>query len=251
MPLAARAAGENLIAYRAEFVACPKTSLAAEPLGADDKALFLRPKDGLVSVSTRVAHLARRIAARTADRRIALEALWNWTLDSMLIGVIHYDEIDWSLPMDWTLENRWMDCQLGSALLVSLCRALSIPARIVGGTLLYPLAPTHHFWMEAWLDESGWVPFDLLSWDLSAGGRDAAWRNHFAGKLDHRMKTQCFPHRITGPVGVKMPDRWFILTQSLNEGIRITLNDADSGAFVYEDEISVYPSMVNAGPLEP
>jgi hypothetical protein len=126
---------------------------------------------------------------------------------------------------------------MGAALLASLCRARGIPARIVSGYMLYPLAPSYHFWAEIWLNQ--WVPFDLLSWDLSSGGRDTAWRGIFAGSLDYRMTVQRLPRQFVGPMSVKLPRRWHVLTQALPDGMRIGVHDIASGELAYSDDISV------------
>jgi len=103
---------------------------------------------------------------------------------------IHYDQLDPVCPADWALKQGWYDCQLGSALLVALCRARQIPARMVSGYVLQVTAPTYHTWLEAWIDGRGWVPFDLASWDLSVCDRDERWRHYYFGCLDHRMAVQ-------------------------------------------------------------
>jgi hypothetical protein len=83
------------------------------------------------------------------------------------------------------------------------------------------------------------VPFDLLSWDLSSGGRDGAWRGIFAGKLDYRMTVQRLPRYFVGPMSVRLPRRWHVLTQALKDGIRMGIHDIDSGALAFSDDISV------------
>jgi hypothetical protein len=151
-------------------------------------------------------------------------------------------------PCDWVLDSGWYDCQLGAALLAALCRARGIPARIVGGHFLFPLFPTKHFWAEVWIDWCGWLPFDLVSWQLSAAGRDREWRNHFAARIDYRMATQCLPLQFTGSMSVRLPAAWHILQFWKDGELEIPMLKLD-GALLFSDRIRVWP--VGANPKIP
>jgi hypothetical protein len=216
---------------------------------AGERELWTRPREGLIHVSATVAALAQTLASgETKPFRQAMR-LWRWVNDNLLMGAIAYDEIDPAAPMDWLLRRRWMDCQLGAALLASLARALGLPARLHAGHFAYAIAPCQHYWAELWLEPLGWQPFDLFSWNLSAGGRDPEWRDHFAGRLEPRLTSQLMPRLVTGPVGEAMPQRWYAATVAAEGGIRTSIEDAATGAVAFEDLVSVaYPS-VNASPL--
>jgi hypothetical protein len=162
-------------------------------------------------------------------------------LDRLTCGVVHYDQLDVMPATDWVLETGWFDCQLGSALLVALCRAKGIPARIVSGYLLYAPSPSPHFWAEVWVEGRGWVPLDTLCSDLSARGRDRPWRDYFAGQLDYRMKTQCFPRLFNSSPTFRLPPAWHLLVRPEGEGAEIGFFANDSGSLVYRDRISVRP----------
>jgi hypothetical protein len=161
-------------------------------------------------------------------------------LDRMMCGAMRYSDLTGQAPVDWVLENGWCDCQLGAALLISLCRARGIPARLVGGHLLYRLAPTNHFWPEVWIDGQGWRPYDLLSWDLSQGGRDPDWRDRFAGQVDARIVTQRFPLAFTGPMSVRFPAAWqMVQSRSKDGGIDVGYRDVEQGSLIYNDHVVV------------
>lgn len=69
------------------------------------------------------------------------------------------------------------DCSEYADLFVALCRALDIPARVITGYAMRPddVAPKHH-WVEVYLQEYGWVPFDPSRGDLqSAAARTRAF----------------------------------------------------------------------------
>jgi hypothetical protein len=157
----------------------------------------------------------------------------------MTCGVVSYDQLDPARPLDWVLERGWFDCQLGAALIVAVCRARGVPARLAGGYLLYPTAPAVHYWAEVWLEDCGWAPFDLLTWGLSRGGRDRLWRDHFFGRLDHRMTTQRLPRLFSGAGSVRLPNAWRILARGADEGIQADLYDARSGELTYQEFVAV------------
>jgi hypothetical protein len=235
--LGAPEAGHITLGYRASFTAHPYVPAGGSTLDAAEAELYTRPAEGLIRVTPRVDALAAELAGGREYPAGAVRAFWDYLMDRMRCGAVHYHDIDMARPMDWLLDRGWYDCETGAALLASLCRARGIPARIVSGYVLYPLAPTYHFWAEIWLE--GWVPFDLLSWDLSGGGRDHAWRDVFAGALDYRMPVQRLPRHFTGPMSVRLPARWHILTRALPEGIRIGIHDMASGEAAFSDDVSV------------
>jgi hypothetical protein len=226
------------------FTATARPADIAPPegdLAASEKDIYLRAQDGLIRGTPRILALARTLAGPASAPWNSLRSFWNYMLDELSSGAVHYDQVDARAPGDWVLESGWYDCQLGSALFVSLCRARGIPARIISGHFLYRLAPTRHYWAEAWIDGRGWLPFDLTCWDLSAGGRDPGWRDHFAGSIDYRMVTQCLPKFFTGSMSVQLPAAWHMLQARCDQGVDISMVALD-GRLSYRDRISVLPT---------
>jgi hypothetical protein len=225
------------------FTATPRPADIAPPEGyldASEKEIYLRPRDGLIRTTPRILALARTLAGPTSAPWNSIRSFWNYMLDELSFGALHYDQIDARAPGDWVLDSGWHDCVLGSALFVSLCRARGIPARIISGHFLYRLAPHRHYWAEAWVDGGGWLPFDLMCWDLSAGGQDPKWRDHFAGSIDYRMVTQCFPKSFTGSMSVQLPAAWHMLQARCDQGVEISIVGLD-GRLSYRDRIRVLP----------
>jgi hypothetical protein len=209
------------------------------PLDAASANLYTRPREALLVVSPRVRALAAELTEGTVDRATMVQRIWNFMIDRLHYGVMHYDELPAVAPVDQVLNGGWYDCQLGSALLAALCRACGIPARQVGGYLLYPTAATNHHWSEVWFDDRGWVPFDLACWDLSVGGRDSSWRDLFHGRLDYRMKTQVMPLCFTGTPGVRFPPAWRLTQRMEDQGIALGYSSVDSGIPIFRDRVSV------------
>jgi hypothetical protein len=216
----------------------PKIVPPSRTIRALERPSYLKAREGLIVITDRVNALALALAGPDADAASVVRAFWNYLLDELLCGAVHYDQVRADAPCDSVLETGWYDCQLGSALFVALCRARQIPARLVSGHLLYQRAPTNHYWAEVWFDERGWTPFDFLSWDLSIGGRDSQWRDRFYGRIDDRMISQLLPFEFTGALGVSLPDAWHIVQTANDGGIKISLA-AVGGETVYSDVISI------------
>jgi len=229
--------GSLIIGADLSFTTNGIPQLTSDTLPPEQRELYLRPVEGLIRVTPRISTLAETFTGADSSLEVALRA-WDFLLDELSCGMVHYDQIDPMAPGDWVLDNSWFDCQLGSSLFIALCRARGIPARLVSGDMLYDFAPGLHYWAEIWKDGMGWLPFDLLCWDLSAGGRDTAWRMHFAGAVDYRMVTQCFPLDFTGSMTVRFPAAWHLLNAPIEGGMAIRFAGLD-GEEIYTDEIVI------------
>jgi hypothetical protein len=222
------------IGARYSFVARAGLPSGAKPLPPHP---WLDEREGEIQVTERVRGLARDLAGGLPPPA-ALDAFRNFALDELRCGYIHYDSIGEIPAPDWVLDKGWFDCRLGAALIASLCRARDIPARLVGGYLLWE-APAEHYWMEAWLPDQGWTPYDLLAWGLSAGGADSDWRHIYAGWTDYRMKTQVFPRHFTGAPGVPVPKAIHRLHRRVEGGTEVRILNAENGREIYTDTIRV------------
>ena len=231
--------GAACIGIRTSFTAYPITPQAAPSLDPTQTALYTRPSEGLIKVSERVAALAVQLAGTDPDHLSVVRRFWNFMLDELALGAIHYDALDPSRPLDWVLDHGWYDCKIGSALVVALCRARRIPARLVTGYMLHVTAPGFHTWLEAWIDGQGWLPLDLMCWELSVGGRDAEWRNYYFGHLDHRMVVERPPRLINGLGALRLPDAWHMLISQTDSGSAIVFEDVESGVIAYSEHIEV------------
>ena len=202
--------------------------------GDPDLALYLSEREGLIVVSERIRALAHSLAGENSSALDTVRVFWEYIIGSFNFGSIHYDQIDFALPCDWILDSGWFDCQLAAALFVALCRARRIPARIIGGYLLYRVGPMKHYWAEAWIEGQGWTPYDFMGWDLSLGGRDIEWRDRFFGRLDYRLICERMPREFTGALGVPVPEAWCMLLSAREGGVENRFMDV-SGEPIYCD----------------
>lgn len=232
---------EVALGFEAAFTAYPSGDQAAAALlDAADRALFTRPSEGLIKVDDAVARLAAELAGDERDPWAQVRRFWDFGFERLRHGVVNYDEIDLARPVGWTVENVWCDCQLGSGLLAALCRARGIPARVVGGYVMDPDTPYHHYWAEAWIEDRGWLPLDLyMSWYFSRGGQDPAWRDYYFGRLDYRMKTEVLPRLFNGLGSLHFPPAWHRLSRLLDQGLEMSFHDSADGALIHRDRVAI------------
>jgi hypothetical protein len=229
------------LGFTAAFTACPTADQTAPSrLDAADRVLFTRPAEGLIKVDDAIARLAADLAGAERDPWAQVRRFWDFGLQRLRHGVVNHDEIDRARPGSWALENVWCDCQLGSSLVAALCRARGIPARLVGGYVMDPDTPYHHYWAEAWIEDRGWLPLDLyMSWHFSKGGRDLAWGDYYFGRLDYRMKTEVLPHLFNGLGSLRFPPMWHRLSRLLDQGLEMSFHDSADGALIHRDRVAV------------
>ena len=237
--------GQACIGVRIAFTARQGELGPAASLDPAEAALYTRPGEGLIKVSERVRALAAELAQGERNPLAVMRRFWRYMIDALACAAIHYDALDPARPLDWVLEHGWYDCQIGSALLAALCRARGIPARLVTGYMLHVTMPAFHTWMEAWIEGAGWLPFDLESWELSVGGRDADWRDHYFGQIDYRMVVERPPRLFAGLGTVRPPPAWHMLTRQNDHGATVCFEDLDTGALIYREDIEVE----NLGPV--
>lgn len=240
------------LAVRTTFVSDPSGRGAAPAqLSASERELYTRPVEGVVKVTPRIRALADELAAGERDPFATARRFNDFLVERLTCGVVHYDELDSAAPTDWVLDSRWCDCQMGSALVVAMCRARGIPARLVAGNLLLPANAPGHYWLEVWDEDRGWLPIDTIAADLSMRGRDRAWREYFVGRLDYRMKTQVLPRVFNLSPSVRFPAAWHLLARIDGDGVESATFENATGVLVYRERIAVQRVDEPAGACAP
>ncbi|MGD9581837.1 MAG: transglutaminase family protein [Vampirovibrionia bacterium] len=122
-----------------------------------DLNLFLKPEKFIESNDPLIIQTASTIKNMTDVEMVAY--IYKYVIDNM-----HYDKYN---PKDVGAKNALLrkqgDCSEYSDLMVALCRAKNIPARVVTGYTSYTYSAIDtpkHAWVEAYLKGIGWVPFD-------------------------------------------------------------------------------------------
>jgi transglutaminase superfamily protein len=234
---------ETTIAVRAarEAHALGAAGDVEHELREDAHRLYTRGREGLIVVSAAVAAAAAEIAGRAVGDVDVLRRLAQHVA-ALESGCVHYDALDRADPLGSVLATRWVDCQLATALLVALCRARGIPARMVSGYGLYAVAPFFHYWAEVHLRHHGWVPVDFLCADIARWRGGEAFQDVFFGSLDYRLKVECLPRTFVGNVGVPLPRDWYTLKSLRGDGVELRVCSVDRGAVLYRDAFSVLPA---------
>ena len=207
-------------------------------LTPEEYALYTNQSEGLISVTPKIKKIAQALGSSKQSEENIL-AIWNWLLDNNMIGITQYHLLDEINPMDWVLEHGVMDCHLGSALFISLCRSLGIPSRLIGGYTLYQALPSPHYWVQVWLPDKGWTSYDFLSWDISRGGMLKSWRGTFQGQMEPRVIMEIFPQKIVGRIGVPFPAKHHRLISSKINSTCIEYIDASNNFLIYKDIIKI------------
>ena len=229
-----------------EFVAgdrCDPLSPSAL-LGASNPGdeIWLREREGFIVPSPRIALLAGDLARGQRTVREFAYAAWEWLMTHLRFGDVHREQLDQSDALGGLLRNPLADCALGSSLLVALCRARGIPARLVSGFLLHPANLGPHTWAEVRLSPDAWVPFDYGSWCYCAGdARDPLWGQFFRGRVDARYCAEIAPRDFTGWGSAPPPERWYRLERLRGGRIEHTLHTLPHGALFRRDILDLHP----------
>lgn len=123
-------------------------------LGAAERGLYLEPSPQ-VPRHPEIEARARELAAGGDDPLST--ARWLFGAVARAGRYVHPVRRRGALEM---LRQGRGDCGQLSSLLVALCRARGIPARLLVGTWVAPRIDSGHSWVEIWVEGLGWVPAD-------------------------------------------------------------------------------------------
>lgn len=211
----------------------------AAALGAPvfpEEEIWLRDHEGLVIRSAPVTTLASALAEHCADAREFVYSAWDWLIKELRFGDVHRSDLAPDDPLGGVLQSRLADCVLGSSLLVALCRARGIPARLVTGYLLHPANPGPHSWAEVRVAPNLWIPVDYGSWCYCAGDpTDPVWGTFYRGRIDARYLAEVGPREFTGWGSAPPPAHWYRLERLEGDRIAHTLHALPGGALFRRD----------------
>jgi hypothetical protein len=219
------------------------TSAPSAPLGegvGPQDHVWLREREGLIAPSPAIAALAAEMGRESATARDFVLAVWDRLIGKLRIGDVHRDDLDPDDPLGALLQGRVADCVLASSLLVAICRARGIPARVLSGFLLHPANLAPHSWAEVRIGADNWVPFDLGTWAYCAGNpHDPDWGHYFFGRLDARFIAEIAPRDFTGWGSAPPPAHWYRLERLCGDKIEHTLHALPDGTVTRRDIIGL------------
>lgn len=216
----------------------PSATLGSTVEAADQE--WMRKSEGYVVPSAAVAALAGELADGCGTARDFAHGAWRWLITNLRFGDVHREHLDSHDVLGGLLQQRLADCMLGSSLLIALCRARGIPARLISGYLLHPANPGPHSWAEVRLAKDLWVPFDYGSWCYCAGDpADPQWGNFFRGRVDARFLAEIAPREFTGWGSAPPPERWYRLERLCGNSIEHTLHSLPDGALFRRDLLNL------------
>jgi len=122
---------------------------------------FLKHEKYIEKDHAEIQQIAESIEGRTQIDIV--KNIYNYVLDNMEYTT--HNDNDWGALK--ALQLKKGDCTEYSDLFVALCRAKNIPAMFVAGyTVRFGDISPKHNWVEVFLQDYGWVPFDPSWGDL-------------------------------------------------------------------------------------
>lgn len=232
---------EAQVLFTAREVRDPLTPAA--PIGVQvpsEDEIWLRDREGVVIQSAPVQSLAAELAKPCANAREFVYSAWNWLMSRFRFGDVHRSNLDAADPLGGVLRSRLADCVIGSSLLIALCRARGIPARLLTGYLLHPANLGPHSWAEVRVAPDLWIPVDYGSWCYCAGDvTDPVWATFFRGRVDARFIAEVAPREFTGWGSAPPPANWFRLERLRGDRIEHTLHTLPDGALFRRDVLGL------------
>ena len=123
---------------------------------------YTSPELHIESDNPQIQALSQQLAKGLKTPCDKVRAFYNYVGDHL---VYSYNAANWGAQA--ALGTMGSDCTEYSDLFAALCRAKEIPARVVSGYVAsYDTARSKHNWVEVYLQDYGWVPFDPSSGDI-------------------------------------------------------------------------------------
>ena len=118
----------------------------------NDLTKYLQPEPYIESNDAMIQNIAKKIKGSTKEEIV--QNIYEYAQENM-----NYAVIAGTLGAKKALQMKQGKCSEFSAIMVALCRAKNIPARIVVGHIARKEVPQHG-WVEVYYDEYGWVTYD-------------------------------------------------------------------------------------------
>lgn len=117
-----------------------------------DLSKYLAPELYVESNDPTIKNIANKIKGSTKEETIL--KIYEYTQNALT-----YKTIPGILGAKKAIQGKQGKCSEYSAVMIALCRAKNIPARIITGQIARE-KNTKHNWVEVYFDQYGWVTFD-------------------------------------------------------------------------------------------
>ena len=117
-----------------------------------DLTKYLQPEPYIESNDNMIKNIAKKIKGSTQEEIV--QNIYEYTQKNL-----NYKPIPGTMGAKKALQMKEGKCAEYSAVMVALCRAKNIPARVVIGNIARKQIPQHG-WVEVYYDEYGWVTYD-------------------------------------------------------------------------------------------
>lgn len=127
-------------------------SLNIENSNEEDLNKFLKSEKLIESDDSYIINIANQIQGNSREE--ILQNMYEYIQKHMTYRIVPED-----LGAKKALQEGFGKCSEHAAIMVALCRAKGIPARISAGNIARE-QNTRHAWVEVYFDEYGWVTYD-------------------------------------------------------------------------------------------
>ncbi len=114
---------------------------------------YLQPERKIESNDPDIIALAKEVTRESKSAWEATVAVADWVYKNIRYEITGAGALE-------TLKTKQGDCGPHTFLTIALCRAVGIPARMVGGFMYAQGKFGQHYWVEVYLDKVGWIPVD-------------------------------------------------------------------------------------------
>jgi len=120
----------------------------------EDIESYLRPEPNIESDDALIKQTADEIAFAKANAWLTAGAIAEWIQKNIT------PDPEASVGAKEALASKKGDFTAQSLLTIAMCRAVGIPARLVGGLAYTDGKFAQHYWMECYMGDAGWIPMD-------------------------------------------------------------------------------------------
>lgn len=130
------------------------------------------------------------------------------------------------------LRMRRGDCGPQTRLVMAMCRAVGIPARMVGGLMYGNGRFGQHYWAEVHLGQAGWVPIDATTGEF--GTLDATHIRLWQAGTVEALTIEVLEYEDRGSAGALLPRRPLGLVAGERYTYRFTIQGQEAGQHTWE-----------------